>query len=131
MLHQATDETDGVSRFIFDRKHFAPENHRVKPRALEPGHADNMTSVYRTGGLQEGDIWQLSIAYVEPDRGKPTLARADLRVSAITRLNLRVIADNTPPRHANIADWPTDRSEAMLRAIQLAATAILVVRLSG
>ena len=117
-----------MSRFIFERKHFATENHRVKPHALEPGRADNKTSVYQTGGLLENDIWQLSINYVEPNRGKSTLARADIDIDAITRLSLLVIADEPPPRHANIEDWPPDRSAVMSLAQQLAADATLVVR---
>jgi hypothetical protein len=117
-----------AARFIFDESHYAQTTGRVKPRAVEPSRHDNSTSVFLTDGLAEPDIWKLGDDHVVPLRGKPILARANLTRADITEAGLSLHIDNTPPRHANIRGWPTEKDQRKLRAQELASFATLTLR---
>ena len=114
-------------RYLFDSSHFAAQIGRVKPRALEP-HFSGTTSVFMTQGLDNEEIWALADREVTPMRGKSAIARADLQASHIQRVGLALQPDETPPRHANIVGWPTEKDQIKLRAQELAALASLVLR---
>jgi hypothetical protein len=83
--------------------------------------------------LHEAVIWQLGIDHVEPTRGKPVLARADISVGNIEDVgkelgfSLRLDANDDPPRHAAIVGWP-EKSLAKALCLELAARARLVAR---
>ena len=127
-LNSDPDPSESVTRYIFEEDHFARTKARVKPKALEPSSRDNLASVFRIIELSNIQIWQLGQIFVEPIRGRPTLARADIPISNITRLGLRVDPSEPPPRHANIAGWPGEKDANMSKAQELAADARLVVR---
>ena len=127
-LNSTPDPTETVTRYIFERNHFAPDKARVKPKAFEPASADKRTSVFRVIELTDEQIWDLGAEYVEPLRGRPSLARADLSIAKITRLGLQVNPSEPPPRHADIAGWSDEKDANMSKAQELAAEARLVVR---
>lgn len=103
----------------------------MKYRALEPAPTDNQTSVFRTLDLDDAAIWRLGDDHVASLRKKPVLARAELRAGDVTSVNLQVVSDDSPPRHANIAAWPQTKHERILIAKKLAAEARLVLRLGA
>ncbi len=125
-MDPAPDEL--TARYLVDRKHFSPENARVKARALHPARRDHKTSVFRVDGLSERHIWELGDAHVARARDKPLLARADLFVRQVARVGLRVEAQEPPPRHANISGWPAEKHNWMSVALELAALATLKLR---
>lgn len=116
-----------LARFLFNRKHYAREKGRVKPRAFQPAAKDNKTSVFRTIDLAEEEVWRLADEHAAGDRGKAE-ARAVLLVRQVTDAGLRVEPDDIPPRHANLAGWPTAKDEWKSIAQELAAEATLIVR---
>lgn len=122
----APEET--TARYLFERGHFSPENSRVRPRALEPARQDHKTSVYRIVGLPEREVWRLGERHVEPARGKPILARADLSVAAIHSIGLVLEPHEPPVRHANIAGWPGEKDVWKSKAQELAALAQLKLK---
>jgi len=69
-------------------------------------------------------VWEIGNA-VGTERELTLLARADIKVSSVTKTGLEIDADDIPPRHANIVDWPAEDSEIKLRAIELAEKAQL------
>lgn len=84
------------------------------------------TSVYRTIDLSEKEIYEIGQRYVAEVLGKGLLERAEIVVSTILEQDLRVEPYPDPhPRHANIVDWPEDKSKCRLIAIELAAAAQL------
>lgn len=127
-LNSTPDPTETVTRYIFEASHFARTTARVKPKALEPSSTDNLTSAFRIVELAEEQIWELGQLFVEPIRGRPSLARADIPIANIIRVGLRVDPSEPPPRHANIAGWPGVKGANMSKAQELAADARLVVR---
>ena len=126
-LNSAPEPSETITRYIFERSHFAPNNARVKPKALEPA-ADKLASVFRIIGLTNEKIWELGTEFVEPLRGRPSLARADILISNVNRLELQVNQSEPPPRHADIAGWSDEKDFNMSKAQVLAADAHLVVR---
>ena len=46
-----------LARFLFNRKHYAREKGRVKPRAFQPAREDYKTSVFRIIDLAEDEVW--------------------------------------------------------------------------
>lgn len=126
-LNTDPDSAEVVIRYIFAPGHFAATTGRVKPKAFEPAQ-DNQASVFRTVGLADHEIWDLGREHVEPVRGRPSLARADIPIQNVSALGLRVERLEPPPRHANITNWPDTKDAKMSKALQLAADAMLIVR---
>jgi len=83
-------------------------------------------SVYRTKDLtcqQINEIGQLHVAEIQ---NKKLLGRAEIVTSSILKQDLKVEPEPRPhPRHANIVEWPADKSEYKMIAIELAAEAQL------
>ncbi len=118
LLPDEPTPNETVTRFLFQSNHFATRPPRVKGRALEPPE-DRKTSVFRTHGLVGAEIWRISLTYIEPLRGKPTLARADFTIAAAERLGLNIEKDEPPPRHANMTNWSTEKEARISLAQQL------------
>jgi hypothetical protein len=76
--------------------------------------------------LTEGETWPIGEEIAE--KRKQTLhARGDIVAADVSKVKLRVVLSEPPPRHANIEDWPAEKSAHKLIAIDLADTAKLVI----
>jgi hypothetical protein len=122
----ALTDGDPLARFILSDHHFAATKNRVKPEAFLPS-SNGATSVFGTRSLSESDIWRMGQEVVATPGRRTLRARADVRVRDVTAASLRVVLDNTPPRHANIVGWPEAKSAQKLRAQELAAGATLTL----
>lgn len=78
--------------------------------------------------MAEFSIWQLAEDHVVPRRNKPVLARSELPVSAILAAGLTVVPQEPPPKHANIANWPPEKDEWKALALEMAASATLLLQ---
>lgn len=124
--HLTVDEN--ISRFVVQRRQIknGPNGKYIHHSALWPDESDNYTtSVYRTSLLSEDEIWSLG----DDNISNPVLARLDNDIKNIFNLKLDIDPDNSPPRHANIVNWPTDRSKCRSIAQQLSAKAEHIIRL--
>lgn len=82
------------------------------------------TSVFRISELLNTEIWDIGIKeVVKEEQGKSLIGRADVLTSIVTGNGLEVIPQEPPPRHANIAGWPDEKSEQKQIAMELAAEA--------
>ncbi|MEX0828629.1 MAG: hypothetical protein WD032_00100 [Nitrospirales bacterium] len=86
----------------------------ILPAAFQPHRERNDLSVSRISDLKlnldERSIWFIG-KFVEKMRHEASspsnlYGRGDLRVSQIQELKLKVHADEPPPRHANITNFP-------------------------
>jgi len=117
------DDKEMLARFICSRKHFSPDNNRVKQNAFLPDN-DSTTSVTRHDGLNEVEIWQAG----EVARGDRTLyARGDVQAFVARCTDLDVEPHEPPPHHAHIVRWCEDKSANKLKAQHLADAATLVI----
>jgi hypothetical protein len=117
-----------TSRYLRSSGHYVASKSRVKPQAFMPALSDNKTSVFRVQGLTEGQVWCLGEAFLMLPPHKALVARAEISVAHIRSVNLQVRPTEPPPRHADITDWPIEKHEAMSRAQELAAEAVLRLR---
>jgi hypothetical protein len=120
------DPSEDLTKFIFNRSQFSTSNDRVKYSAFMPP-PNKRLSVFRIAGLAENDVWEIGETIGER-RTLPLLAHADIKVSFVAETGLKIDADDIPPRHANIIDWPEDHSAVILKAKELARKAQLHLR---
>ena len=116
-----------LSRFIFSSSHFSRENLRVKHNAFMPA-TDGRTSVFRTIEMEQTTIWSIG-EKIAAERTQTLHARGDILASDIFKAKLAVVPSEPPPRHANIQDWPAEKSAQKLKAIELADAAKLILKL--
>lgn len=123
----STRET--LTRYLLSKKLFSRDNNRVKRQAFMPP-AELKLSVFRTDKLSEFQIWRIGEKRVARKTKPPRNlhGRADIKALKVVETGLRIIPDNVPPRHANIIDWPDEKSEIIEIALELAANASLELR---
>ena len=85
--------------------------------------------MFHIDSLDEREIWEIGEHYVTRPYGKTLYGRGDILEAEIEKTGLTVEYDNTPPRHANIAGWPDEKSKQMSLAQELAAASELKLRL--
>jgi len=86
------------------------------------GHGE--TSVFRTSGITESEIWNIGDREVSIRRSKPILGRADIRTNDVISKDLKVVPSEPPVRHANIIGWSDERSKQKMIATELAAESL-------
>jgi hypothetical protein len=95
---------------------FATESGRltdsvVKPKLFEPNRALEL-SVFRVHGLEFVQICGIGVSVVkEHPNARRLHGWGEIGESEVQGVNLRVVYDDVPPRHANIVGWPTEASQ--------------------
>ena len=135
---QPTDHVDleaRASRYLLRPKWFDIPTRSVFAQAFNPPKVTleypvRQTSVYRTEGCQEQEIWEIGDEYVTKPHPKhlPVLARADLTAKHILNRGLQIVPHPDPhPRHADIEGWPKEEEMEMI-LVYLASVATLIPR---
>jgi len=120
-------EHERISRYINEKKKLRSSAGKAGYNAFMPPRGLRL-SIYRTQGLDEGQVWQLADEYVGSPE-KPVIARADLHAEIYLSHNLSFDADGQPhSRHANVIGWSDDHSLQKIIALQLAEASNLVHR---
>lgn len=121
--------TETVARFLVHDRHFSVKNNSVKAAAFEPDSRGEK-SVFRVDGIDEAARWNLGVEQVEAF-SKPHLVqgRGDFFAREVSTVELAFAIDPADHfRHTNIVGWPSEKSQAKLKAAQLALKAKLVMR---
>lgn len=130
-LPEQVADTEPLSRFLTSDSQF----NRVMPKAsaFMPGPADAKTSVFRQAPDPLSALWDTADREIGLERR--VRAAAVLTAADIRQAGLDVESHEPPPRHANIADWPSDardpekmRAQRKELALLLAQAAKLVQR---
>ena len=108
-----------VTRYIFTKRHFSTVNNKLRYAAfIPPKSFPNEISVFRIINLNDDEIWQLGVDYVQNagTRNKPLIARGDLSVFNVRHISydynnenqeLNVVPEvSRHQRHANIINLP-------------------------
>ena len=125
-LPQDVGASEGISRFLLRRDHYAPTTGRVKPSAVKPRRNDMRarfeTSVHRTDGLAPENIWLVGYRHVEDlAQGRRIRARAYCTAGLVIGQALQFHVNGRPyPRHADIIGWPNSEDERLMRATEIA-----------
>ena len=94
---------------------FATESGRltasaVKPKLFEPNKALEL-SVFLVHGLEFVEIRDIGVSVVkEHPQARRLHGWGEIEESEVQSVNLRVVYDEVPPRHANIVGWPKEAS---------------------
>lgn len=113
-LSEHIPDNEDLSRFLTSSKWFNLK--MVKPVAFLPNpKADNTTSVFRHGSEPREELWRIGQENL-PDR--KWLGVAVFDASRVRAALLEVVAQEPPPRHANIVGWDLDEDPVLQRAKQ-------------
>jgi len=119
--------SEQIARYILSKRHFSVSSRTVKYGAYLPA-SDNETSVYRISNISEKEIWDIGRKYVAGPSKRTLHARGDATAVAITKTGLEISPETTPhPLHANIVNWPSEKDEQKMLAVEIANEATLVM----
>lgn len=111
-------DQEDLCRYIFSSNHVSAT--KVKYAAFLPDK-NGETSVFRISGCTENEIWDIGINHVAKLSGRILKARGDFAASHVRKSSLDVISETSRhDLHANLVNWPTERDEQKLIAIELA-----------
>ena len=133
---QEVDPQDRISRYLLLQKWFDAKAQIVFAQVFKPPKPTEefpvrQTSIYRTRGAEENEIWGLGDQYVTALHPKrwPVLGRADLTAKDVFDADLTIVPNPDPhPRHADIEGWPSQDEEIEMKITYLARKALLVIR---
>lgn len=121
------DPSEIVSRFLL-KDQIRRSDATVRHGAFLPSESHLKISVFRLSSLSDQEIWALAAEKVEPTRG-PVIGRGNLSVTQIVENKLKVTPDAIPnSKHADIVEWPEERSLRATIAMALAALASPAIR---
>ncbi len=112
-----------LGRFATTKRHFRKDK-TPRPDLFTPYPYEEL-SVFRIDGFGLEEVKRLGKEVVRKS-GKTLYGYATLTVEEIesSEESLKIIYDNEPPRHANIAGWPSEKSKQKLYATKLAEKVI-------
>ena len=115
---------EDVARFLTSSKQFNAV--MVKPSAFLPNPKNGRKSVYRHGGHPRESLWRIWDEYVA---GDGTLhGAAIVKVTHIRSAQLDVVAQEPPPRHANIVGWPWSQTDPEMGKAEQRERAVLIAQ---
>lgn len=117
------DEED-LARFLTSSSQFNAI--MVKPAVFLPNPKNGQTSVFRHGSLPRAPLWEIAKEHVSADR---TLhGAAIVKAKHVRSAVLEVVAQEPPPRHANIVNWPSSRADPDMAKAEQKVRAALIAR---
>lgn len=121
----ATDEL--LARYITSSRWFRKQDQTVKQDAFIPPENPLELSVTRHINFTEDDIWRIGKGIAEV-MARNLHGRADVKTDCVIGQRLNVIPQPVPdnPNHANIVNWPVEKNERKMRALELAKAARFV-----
>ncbi len=125
-VHPGRITSDLLARFLMSKRHFNAATGAINSSGFMPP-ADLRLSVFQIKGLTSVEVWELGLRYVAQPPDRNVHGRADLANGSVRDVGLTLELDDSPPRHAAIKGWPTEKSEQKLRALELAKRSTLSV----
>jgi len=130
-LPEIVNDDEGLARFITSSSQYNTIG--AKPSAFLPETEARETSVFRHDGERREELWAIGEEYA--GQGRTIHGVALVKAREVRAVELDVFADEPPPRHAAIRNWPWAEPDADLRkakhkelAIALASGARFVKR---
>ena len=116
-----------LTRLAFSKRWLVTigEEFKFRPRAFMPYRRDRHQpelSIFRIDDLTDREVWEHVTKHARRP-GRDLHGRADFRLSDADVPALRLVLDETPPRHGNLVGWPEDKDGQLALAQELAAIA--------
>lgn len=125
-LPEQVGDKEDLARFLIQRNYFTQTI--VKPAAFLPNPKDKETSVSRHGKEPIKRLWEIGLVAA----GTRTLhGAAILTARAVRNVQLEVVADEPPPRHAVIQGWPWLEADPELQKAKQKELAIRIASAAG
>ncbi len=112
-LPEYVDERETLARFLTQSSHY--NSFGVKPNAFLPNPKNNLTSVARHDQSPEDALWRIGESVVAPS-GKRLHGAAFVTAADVRAVNLEVISEEPPLRHANLTNWSKSDDPDVARA---------------
>ncbi|HUK41805.1 MAG TPA: hypothetical protein VLX11_12190, partial [Candidatus Acidoferrales bacterium] len=121
-LLAVVEPDEALTSFVFRSEQIVRKTNTIQPSRLMPRrNRTNQrleTSVCRSSGLTEAQVWSICSAYFDIHAPKPAIGRGVGPAAAVFAENLAFDADGNPyPEHANIIGWhdATDKPDEELK----------------
>jgi hypothetical protein len=124
-MSKHVDSNELMCRFVFRKSHIDNRLGRVTSAVFMPPK-DLKLSVFRVKDLNEQEIWDIGKKVGQVSQ-RNLIGKADLIVAEFLERDLEIHADNKPPRHANIVNWPIEEGKRLSIAQELADIARLTI----
>ena len=123
-LAEIVEDEESVARFLTSASQFNASG--AKPSAFLPNPKNGQTSVFRHGNQPSESLWRIGHEHVTAFR---TLhGAAIVKTMHIRSAGLDVVAQEPPPRHANIIGWPWSQSDPDLEKAKQKELAALIAQ---
>ncbi len=125
-LPEHVDDKEDLARFLTQSSQFNAI--MAKPAAFLPSPKNHETSVSRHGREPLDRLWGIGLAAA----GTRTLYGAAIfKARAVRAVQLEVVADEPPPRHAAIRRWPVIEADSELQKARQKELASLLASAAG
>jgi len=125
-LPEHVDDEEDLARFLTQSSQFNAT--MAKPAAFLPNPKDHETSVSRRGREPLERLWEIGLAAA----GTRTLYGAAIfKTRSVRAVQLEVVADESPPRHAAIRSWPWIENDPELQKAKQKELAALLASAAG
>jgi hypothetical protein len=125
-LPSKVDDREELARFLTQSGHF--NSLVVRPAAFLPNPRDRETSVSRHGQEPADSLWALGRLAAE---GRKLYGAGIFTAQAVRAVQLCVAADEPPPRHAVICNWPWVDDDPELQKAKQKELALSLSRAAG
>lgn len=116
-----------LARYLTSSRNYSSKMQAVKPAAFLPPPNCKL-SVFRVAGLALQEACQIGQQQVIGGMlGRRLHGFAEIEAWSFQYQSLTILPDNDPPRHASVVGWPAEKERQKLIAIELAASASLVM----
>ena len=115
---------EDLARFLTSSSQFNAAG--VKPSAFLPNPKNSETSVFRHGGQPRALLWQAAEDHLVGNRNLH--GAAIFKAMHVRSASLDVVAQEPPPRHANIVGWPRSQTDSEMAKAEQKERAALIAR---
>ncbi len=126
-LADTVDDQEDLARFLTSSSHFNAV--MVKPAAFLPSLRHGQTSVFRHGSEPRGALWQIARDYAVGDRSLH--GAAIVRARDVRAAQLDLLANEPPPRHANVVGWTWSATDPEMGKAERKEQAALIAQQAG
>ncbi len=116
-LTEYVSDEESLARFLNSSRHFNA-NSQIKHAALLPHNGETLVFRYPVDTTvdTEKKLWEIGEKILPP--GRQLHGVAFIQTSYVRKIGLEVLAEEPPPRHANIIKWPSENDKFIEKARQ-------------
>lgn len=123
-LPERVGDAEELVRFLNSSSHFNSSGAKVS--AFLPPPSGTETSVFRIADMPREGLWEIASRYLQSDRN--VHAAAIITAADVRAVSMDVVADEPPPRHANITGWAVVADPELAKAQRKEQAASIALR---